>query len=350
MMATTVNAQTYQNDYKYNFFSNWTVSAAGVYSKTFDFGNFTLGEGSSIGADLMLTKRVSDNWRLRYIAEVPGFISTKEEPDYFDRYGKVLAGASLNIVPALYLFADAGTSYNPSNTGHLLGVACDAGIGVNINTGDRSRFFVELGADRCQNVKETESNSWNSNLIGKIGFAVDLGITEKDRQNLQIRQHQKEQLTKLQDDNNRLVNDLKNCSETNRDLAKALGNSSATVKQLTDELNDCRTNKPVTCAEQLFNIYFDLGSYAIDDTESEKIQIIAKWLVEQGGTYTVHGYCSSEGSDELNNTLSENRAGAVLDELAKEGVPTESMTSVGHGKTSEFGSAPLNRCVRITRN
>ena len=119
MLATvfTAQAQTeYQPDWKYNFFSNWTVSASVIGAKTTDFTNFTLGEGLNIGADLRLSKRIANYWDLRYMVEVPGFINNHpESPEHFDRYGKALAGIEFHPVRWFYLFADAGTSYNPDN-------------------------------------------------------------------------------------------------------------------------------------------------------------------------------------------------------------------------------------------
>jgi outer membrane protein OmpA-like peptidoglycan-associated protein len=48
----------------------------------------------------------------------------------------------------------------------------------------------------------------------------------------------------------------------------------------------------------------------------------------------VEGYTDSVGSDELNQKLSENRASAVKDFLASQGVPPTNMTSQGFGKSN----------------
>lgn len=350
-MATTGFSQTepYNKDYNYSFFSNWTIGASGIASKTTDFQDWKVGDGISFGAELRATKRVGTLWNLRYIAEVPGlYTKTSEYGTQYDRYGKAMAGISFNFLPNLYLFADAGASVNPSEKrryGSMLGLAGQAGLGLN-TSGNVGKLYVELGADRTQNVPR----SWNSNLFAKVGYAFNLGITEKDRQNLSVLRHQPETINELRSENEHIREQLEFSYKTNNELAQTLNKATSICERLDAELKECQESKPTAGAEALFNIYFDRGSSEISDIEEEKIQILANRIIEQGGNYTVDGYCSTEGSDELNQTLSYKRACEVMEALVNAGVPSHTLTATGHGKTSDFGSAPLNRCVRVNRN
>ena len=61
-------------------------------------------------------------------------------------------------------------------------------------------------------------------------------------------------------------------------------------------------------------------------------------LAYPGLTIEIDGYTDNVGSDEFNQTLSEERAGAVRDYLTSQGVPAGSITSKGFGKTNPVAS------------
>lgn len=66
-------------------------------------------------------------------------------------------------------------------------------------------------------------------------------------------------------------------------------------------------------------------------------------------TVVVNGYASVEGSRDFNQRLSENRAVAVANYLASQGVAPTRIRAIGHGATSQFGSAyEPNRRVEVT--
>lgn len=69
--------------------------------------------------------------------------------------------------------------------------------------------------------------------------------------------------------------------------------------------------------------------------------------------FHIHGHTDSDGSDEFNHKLSHRRAAAVRDELIKNGVPADRMTSEGFGETKPIATnetaagKALNRRVEI---
>ena len=74
------------------------------------------------------------------------------------------------------------------------------------------------------------------------------------------------------------------------------------------------------------------------------------WLLSGGyNNILIHGYASTEGTDEHNWALSCNRAEAVRAELIRLGIPPVRIRVVAHGESTDFGaSLPPNRRVVVS--
>ncbi|MFZ3199853.1 MAG: OmpA family protein, partial [Candidatus Acidiferrales bacterium] len=82
------------------------------------------------------------------------------------------------------------------------------------------------------------------------------------------------------------------------------------------------------------DVLFDTGKSTLHQDAREKLaQISGILLAYPDLRIAVEGHTDSVGSDDMNQTLSEQRANSVRDYLAQENVPTTSMTSQGFGKT-----------------
>jgi outer membrane protein OmpA-like peptidoglycan-associated protein len=82
------------------------------------------------------------------------------------------------------------------------------------------------------------------------------------------------------------------------------------------------------------DVLFDFGSYTLRPAAREKLAKVAGiFLAYPGLTLQVEGHTDSVGSDEMNQRLSEMRAGAVRDYLVEQGVAAATITSRGFGKT-----------------
>ena len=359
------NAQEpYNPDFKASFFpTGWSLGIAGDVVKTTDFANWNNGDGISIGAQIRATKRIGTIWNLRYIADVPGLITKKnaETGKQFDRYGKALAGISLNFLPNGYLFTDAGLTWNPSTAVRKVGVVGQVGIGMNIDFGfddyNFNRFFVEVGIDRFNNATgvsplPADFKGWKSNVFATVGYTHTLGLREEDRTKLSILKNQPETIERLTKENNELTEINSQHNKAMSECTEALNRSVALNERLDRELNECRNQEntnTVNCDQ--YNVYFETSSYKLNDIEREKVYILAKQMKANGGTYTIDGYCSTTGTDEYNIALSQKRAEAVYDLLCRLGAGTYVTSVTGHGKTNvyEGGESTLNQMVTVTK-
>ena len=75
------------------------------------------------------------------------------------------------------------------------------------------------------------------------------------------------------------------------------------------------------------DVLFDTGKYSLKPGAREKLAKVAGILLAYPGlNIEVGGYTDNVGSDSMNQTLSENRAGSVRDYLVQEGVLTNSVS------------------------
>lgn len=84
----------------------------------------------------------------------------------------------------------------------------------------------------------------------------------------------------------------------------------------------------------LNNIFFDTGSYVLlERSVSELDQLVD--LLKKNPTLKImiSGHTDNQGDDKMNNTLSENRAKAVVAFLIKAGISPARLSSAGYGKT-----------------
>ncbi len=81
------------------------------------------------------------------------------------------------------------------------------------------------------------------------------------------------------------------------------------------------------------DVLFDTGKYTLKPTTQVSLAKVAGILEAYPGLKVqVEGYTDSVGSDEFNQTLSQNRAAAVKDFLVAQGVSPNNITSQGFGK------------------
>lgn len=337
ILAVAVNAQSrhpYDCDFKYGFFSNWNIYAAAQYSNQ-------RGQ-SNIGINALATKRISDYWRLRYSATISG-LAQKEG---FDRYGTALSGIALDFVPWACAFADAGVKVDPSTKGWL-GLAADAGLGLNVNVGDYSLLYAEAGADLTQ-----ANTQWNSTLFFRLGWGAKLGPTKRDRTEHDIKMHNAAQLGELKEENRLLKTDLKRKKEEADTLLAIQNRSIELLTRLEKRLDECneRVAKAAsTPSDPIFQIFFDYASSEITSIEEAKVAQLAAHINSTDEEYRIVGFSSPDGDPERNNALSGERARAVYWLLVSFGVDEDRLLPMPGGVSTQYGDdSPLNRMVVVS--
>jgi outer membrane protein OmpA-like peptidoglycan-associated protein len=89
----------------------------------------------------------------------------------------------------------------------------------------------------------------------------------------------------------------------------------------------------------LSDVLFDTGQYTLRPLAREKLAKISGIVLAYPDLrLAIEGNTDSVGSEAMNQALSEKRAGAVLDYLARQSIPAASMTSRGFGKMQPIAS------------
>jgi outer membrane protein OmpA-like peptidoglycan-associated protein len=87
------------------------------------------------------------------------------------------------------------------------------------------------------------------------------------------------------------------------------------------------------------DVLFDTGKYSLKPGAREKLAKVAGILLAYPGlNIAVDGYTDNVGGDDMNQKLSENRAGSVRDYLVAQGVGTNSVGATGFGNSSPVAS------------
>ena len=313
----TMSAQEFNADYKYkNILSNVSIGGSISYNRAvFTNNNY------NVGADLRFNKRIHDNFRIRAIADVNGFLANG-----FDRYGKGMLGVSLDFMP-FYIFFDYGANYNPNNTGHQkFGLAGDAGIGLGWDY-----FHIEAGVDRTNN-----GNLWQSNAFAKVGFDVPFALSEKERVAMSVEKTMREEYGNLRQENKELKDEMISITESQRQLQEMINQSQKLLATMEQKLSQCNeTNKKLeeNCATNVMEVYFDYAMSELSVIEEIKVAKFAQQIIQDGGNYLIEGYCSANGDPYKNQVLSQRRAEYVYDLLRYYNVPKANISWVGNGMT-----------------
>lgn len=87
------------------------------------------------------------------------------------------------------------------------------------------------------------------------------------------------------------------------------------------------------------DVLFDTGKYSLRPLAREKLAKVAGIVSGHPGlTLEVEGHTDSVGGDDYNQQLSEQRGSAVRDYLVQQGMPADSVTTKGLGKTQPVAS------------
>jgi outer membrane protein OmpA-like peptidoglycan-associated protein len=122
---------------------------------------------------------------------------------------------------------------------------------------------------------------------------------------------------------------------------QAITDKAAMRAQLSEQLNKILETRDSArgLIVSMSDVLFDTGKFSLKPGAREKLAKVAGILIAYPGlNIEVGGYTDNVGGDDMNQTLSENRAGAVRDYLVESGVNTISVTAKGFGNSSPVAS------------
>jgi outer membrane protein OmpA-like peptidoglycan-associated protein len=122
---------------------------------------------------------------------------------------------------------------------------------------------------------------------------------------------------------------------------QAISDKAAMRAQLSEQLNKVLETRDSArgLIVSMSDVLFDTGKFSLKPGAREKLAKVAGILIAYPGlNIEVGGYTDNVGGDDMNQKLSEDRAGAVRDYLVEQGVTTNSVSAKGYGNTLPVAS------------
>src|SRR5579885_2039644 len=129
--------------------------------------------------------------------------------------------------------------------------------------------------------------------------------------------------------------------QANLKTQQAEADKAAMRTKLSEQLNSILQTRDTArgLIVSMSDVLFDSGQYTLKSGAREKLAKVAGILLAYPGlNIEVGGYTDNVGSDQMNQTLSENRAGSVRDYLVQQGVAANSVSAKGFGNSLPVAS------------
>ena len=129
--------------------------------------------------------------------------------------------------------------------------------------------------------------------------------------------------------------------QAQQNVQQAENDKAAMRTRLSEQLNSILQTRDTArgLIVSMSDVLFDTGKYSLKSGAREKLAKVAGILLAYPGlNIAVGGYTDNVGGDQMNQTLSENRAGSVRDYLVQQGVTTDSVSAKGFGNTLPVAS------------
>jgi outer membrane protein OmpA-like peptidoglycan-associated protein len=130
-------------------------------------------------------------------------------------------------------------------------------------------------------------------------------------------------------------------AQAKQDTHQAENDKAAMRTRLSEQLNDVLKTRDSArgLIVSMSDVLFDTGKYSLKPDAREKLAKVSGILLSYPGlNIQVGGYTDNVGGDEMNQKLSESRAGSVRDYLVQQGVATNSVSAKGFGNTLPVAS------------
>lgn len=227
-----------------------------------------------------------------------------------------------------------------------------AAVDFVFNLGDSKavQLYIEPSITWALNGDGTQPVEYN---INKSAVQLNAGLVYKFRNSngtnnfALVNCHDQAEIDALNAQINNLRQDMNKKDAT---IAKKEDQVSELQKALRDSKNKkCCTNnckQPATATNLQPTVLFRQGQSVVDRSQVPNIELIANYMKNhKNAKITIKGYASPEGSTELNQRLSNNRANNVKDVLVKKyKIAASRITTVGMGETDKlFKELDFNR-------
>jgi peptidoglycan-associated lipoprotein len=111
-----------------------------------------------------------------------------------------------------------------------------------------------------------------------------------------------------------------------------------------------KTLAELNAERPLGDVFFEVDSERLRETELEILRVNARWLARWPSTrITVEGHCDARGTPEYNLALGERRAAGVKSYLVSLGVPADRVTTVTKGKEEPICGESGEACWQRNR-
>lgn len=238
------------------------------------------------------------------------------------------------------------------------GLTSKAGLDFTFNLGSKKawQFYVEPAVVWGLNGLGYEGVEYN---INKSAVQLNAGFIYKFKNSNGTHNFTIAQLRDQSeiDALNAQINDLRNDLSNKDNELNAKDDQISKLQKALDECNNKKPQtvyvKPETATNLQPTVLFRQGKSVIDPAQYAPIELIANYMKNhKDAKVEIKGYASPEGSKEINQKLSEDRAEAVKTALVKKyKISADRLTTVGMGATDKlFEQVEFNRVATFNDN
>jgi outer membrane protein OmpA-like peptidoglycan-associated protein len=196
---------------------------------------------------------------------------------------------------------------------------------------DRRLSAEATTADAVRDRKEADRKNLEAQAAAQQAAGAQADA-ERDRNNAQ----QGQQAAEADSDRNRAA-----AASSDAQLQKAIGDREELRARLLQQFNLILETRDTArgLVVNMSDVLFDSGKYTLRPLAREKLAKISGIVLGYPSLkLAVEGNTDSVGTEEFNQTLSEQRAQGVRSYLTQQGVPEASTTAMGNGKTRPIAS------------
>lgn len=368
MMVTSASAQkTVQGA---GFFDNWSIGLVGGGVVPTVQSDYIKDMRGTYGLDL--TKQITPGFGLglEYLVSH----NTTGGGNAFDRQNLSLLGkfnlsnlfCGYNGQPRLFeVEAVAGVGWGHDFYPTREGVDANYlttkyGVNLNFNVGEAKAWTIGIKPAIVYNMNNEGHRTQPSYNVNRSSMEFLVGVTyhfknSNNGKNYMTLQRAYDQAEV--DGLNAKINDLR---AQNNDKDATLAQKNEEIRNLQQQLNDCRNQKPVVQTQTVTKntasleqtVTFRQGKSVVDASQLPNVERVATFLRNhKSATVTIKGYASPEGSAEVNARIAKARAEAVKKILTnKYKIAENRITAEGQGVGNMFSEDDWNRVSICTIN